>query len=594
MRRPARRPRPSAARPAAALEKAPTGIAGLDAITEGGLPRGRPTLICGGAGSGKTLLALEFLVRGAREHGEPGVLVAFEETAEELEANARSLGFDLGALVRKKQLVVDYVHVDRTEILETGSYSLEGLFVRLAHAIDAVGAKRVAVDSLETLFSGLADTSTLRSELRRLFRWLKGRGLTAVVTAEVGDGRLTRHGLEEYVSDCVVFLDHRVNDRFATRRLRVVKYRGSRHVTDECAFVIGGRGLSVMPIAALGLDHVALEERIPTGVPGLDAMLGGAGYYQGGSVLVSGTPGTGKTSLGAHLMEATCRRGERCIAFLFEESPSQLLRNMRSIGVDLAPWIEKGLLLLRSTRPTSHGMESHLVEMQRLVEEFGPKVVVVDPISNLAAVGTAFDARSLLTRLTDFLKTRQITALFTSLAHVGLGEEATDMGISSLMDTWLLVRDLESNGERNRVLYVLKSRGMAHSNQVREFKMTSRGIVLVEPYVGPGGVLTGTARLAQEAREAAEARVRRQDFETRKLDLRRRRESLLAQIIGLRDELEVVEEARSRTAQDEQVRQEMQDENRELMARARQATPGAGGRPAKPPRSERRRRHARS
>ena len=594
MRRPARRPRPPVQRSVPSLDKAPTGIAGLDAITEGGLPRGRPTLVCGGAGSGKTLLALEFLVRGAREHGEPGVLVAFEETPEELEANARSLGFDLRELVRKKHLVVEHVHVDRTEILETGSYSLEGLFVRLAHAIDAVGARRVAVDSLETLFSGLADTHTLRAELRRLFRWLKGRGLTAVVTSELGDGRLTRHGLEEYVSDCVIFLDHRVNDRFATRRLRVVKYRGSRHVTDECAFVIGGRGLSVMPITSLGLEHVALEERIPTGVHGLDAMLGGAGYYQGGSVLVSGTPGTGKTSLGAHLMEATCRRGERCTAFLFEESPSQLLRNMRSIGIDLAPWIAKGLLLLRATRPTSHGMESHLVEMQRLVEEFGPKVVVVDPISNLAAVGTAFDARSLLTRLTDFLKTRQITALFTSLSHVGLGEEATDMGISSLMDTWLLVRDLESNGERNRVLYVLKSRGMAHSNQVREFKLTSRGIVLVEPYVGPGGVLTGTARLAQEAREAAEARVRRQDFETRKLDLRRKRESLLAQIIGLRDELEVVEEARSRTAQDEQVRQEMQDQNRELMARARQATPGAGGRPARPPRSERRPRHARS
>jgi circadian clock protein KaiC len=559
--RPTRRPR--------ALPKAPTGIAGLDDITEGGLPRGRPTLVCGGAGSGKTLLGVEFLARGAREQGEPGVLMAFEETAGELIQNSASFGFDLGDLVERGKLVIDYVHVDRTEIREMGEYSLEGLFVRLGHAIDAVGAKRVMLDSLETLFSGLTDTSILRAELRRLFRWLKDRRVTAIVTGELGDGKLTRHGLEEYVSDCVIFLDHKVVDRFATRRMRVVKYRGSRHGTDEYSFLIGERGLSVRPITSLGLTHEASTERVPTGVPRLDAMLGGSGYYRGGSVLVSGTPGTGKTSLSAQLMDATCRRGERCLAFLFEESPDQHIRNMRSIGIDLAPWLKKGLLRLHATRPSKLGLEAHLVAMHQLTEEFNPTVVILDPATNLESAGTEVEARSLLTRLIDFFKERKITTLFTSLTKHG--DESEAIGISSLMDTWLLVRTVETNGERNRVLQILKSRGMAHSNQVREFLLTDHGIELVDVYVGPGGVLTGSARLAQEAREEADELGRREQFARRKRELLLKKEAFQAQVSTLRLELESTEQDRRTLEEQEKLRDSSQVHDRSAMARARQA-----------------------
>lgn len=552
----------------AALAKVPTGIQGLDAITGGGLPRGRPTLICGGPGSGKTLFATEFLVRGAAEHGETGVMMCFEETAEELAQNAASLGFDLDDLVARKKLVVDYVLVDPAEIRETGVYSLDGLFARLGLAIDSVAAKRVVLDSIETLFAGLGNVAILRTELRRLFRWLKTRGVTSVITAELGEGKLTRNGLEEYVSDCVIFLDHRVVDQFATRRLRVVKYRGSKHGADEHAFLIGDDGISVLPVTSLRLDHQALTARVPSGVPGLDAMLGGRGYYRGGSILVSGTSGTGKTSLTAHLMDASCRRGNRCLGFLFEESPSQLVRNMRSIGIDLQPWIDKGLLRLQATRPTSAGMESHLVAMHKAIDDFRPHVVTVDPITNLASIGTHAQTTVLLTRLIDFLKTRQITALFASLNH-GDSIGTSDVSISSLMDTWLLVRDMESNGERNRVLYVLKSRGMAHSNQLREFRLTGRGIELVDVYVGMGGVLTGTARMAQEARDAAERLAVQEDFERQGVDLAARREALRGQIAGLRADLAGAAEEQQRVETRERAFRGSRSRDRLAMARAR-------------------------
>jgi circadian clock protein KaiC len=462
------------------LPKAPTGIGGLDEITFGGLPRGRPTLVCGSAGCGKTLLAMEFLVRGAMEFGEPGVFVAFEETTDELTQNVRSLGFDLDDLVRRKKLLVDHVRVERSEIEETGEYDLEGLFIRLGHAIDSIGAKRVVLDTLEVLFGGLSNQSILRSELRRLFRWLKDKGVTAIITGERGEGTLTRHGLEEYVSDCVIVLDHRVTEQLSTRRIRIVKYRGTTHGTNEYPFLIDEAGISVLPITSLGLQHVASNDRLTTGIPRLDEMLGGAGVYRGSSVLISGTAGTGKTSLAAHFVDAACGRGERCLYLSFEESQSQLLRNMRSIGLNLAPWVKKDLLRFHSTRPSAYGLEMHLAVLHKLVKEFAPRVVVVDPITSFLNTGSAGQTEGMLTRLIDFLKSEEITAVFTSLTRGGEALESSQVTVSSLIDTWLLVRDVEVNGERLRGLYVLKSRGMAHSNKVREFVLTDRGVDLID------------------------------------------------------------------------------------------------------------------
>lgn len=533
------------------LAKAPTGIAGLDEIMGGGLPRGRPTLVCGGAGCGKTLFAMEFLVRGAIQYGEPGVFMAFEESAEELTQNVRSLGFDLDDLVAANKLAIDYVRVDRGEIEETGEYDLEGLFIRLGLAIDSVGAKRVVLDTIETLFGGLSNPSILRSELRRLFRWLKDRGVTTVITGERGDGQLTRQGLEEYVSDCVILLDHRVTEQLSTRRLRVVKYRGTHHGTNEYPFLIDESGISVLPITSLGLRHGASSDRVSSGVPKLDAMLGGDGFYRGSSILVSGTAGTGKTSLAASFADATCRRGERCLYFAFEESQQQLIRNMRSIGIDLLPWIEKGLLNFHASRPTLHGLESHLVTIHKLVSDFGPRVVVVDPLSNFTSAGSTLEVRSMLLRLIDYLKAEQITAFFTSLTSGGDSLERTETEVSSIIDTWLLLRDIELAGERNRGLFVLKSRGMAHSNQIREFRLTSQGIDLLEVYAGPEGVLTGSMRAAQEARERAAAVSRGQELERKQRELERKRKALEARIEAMRAEFEAAEEeARLLVSQD--------------------------------------------
>ena len=487
------------------LPKAPTGIQGLDEITQGGFPRGRPTLICGSAGAGKTLLAMEFLVRGAAEYNEPGVFMAFEETAPELTQNVRSLGFDLDELAKEKKLVIDFVRIERSEIDETGDYDLEGLFIRLGAAIDAIGAKRVVLDTIENLFAGLQNEGILRAELRRLFRWLKDRGVSAVITAERGDGALTRHGLEEYVSDCVILLDHRVTDQVSTRRLRIVKYRGTAHGTNEYPFLIDEDGFSVLPVTSLGLQHQAREERISSGIPRLDTMLGGKGFYRGTTILVSGTAGTGKTSLAASFVDAACRRGERCLYFSFEESPGQLIRNMRSIGLNLEQWSKKKLLQFHSSRATFYGLEMHLAIIHKIVREFQPKVVVLDPVGSLIDAGNKRDAHIMMIRLIDFLKQKQATAFLTSLTSGGEALERTDVEISSIVDSWLFMRDIEVNGERNRALYVLKSRGMAHSNQLREFLLTPKGIDLLDVYVGRDGVLTGSSRLSQEAREKATA-----------------------------------------------------------------------------------------
>jgi circadian clock protein KaiC len=555
----------------AKLAKAPTGIPGLDEITGGGLPRGRPSLICGGPGCGKTLLAMEFLVRGALERGEPGVFMAFEETSEELTANVRSLGFDLDALAEQKKLLVDHVVVDGAEIEENGEYDLNGLFIRLGYAIDAIGAKRVVLDTLESLFGGFQNQAILRAELQRLFRWLKDKGVTAIITAERGDGTLTRQGLEEYVSDCVILLDHRVSEQVSTRRLRVVKYRGTAHGTNEYPFLIDEQGFSVLPITSAGLNHVASSERLSTGIARLDAMLGGQGIYRGSSVLISGTAGTGKSSLAAHLARESCARGERCLYFAFEEAESQIVRNMSSIGIDMRPWIKKGLLRFVAGRPTSTGLEMHLALMHRALREFQPRMVVVDPISNLADAGLLRDASTMLTRLIDLLKTQQITAVLTSLTTGGEQREQTDVGISSVIDTWLLLRSIELGGERNRGLYVIKSRGMAHSNQIREFLLTAQGIDLLDVYAGADGVLTGSMRLAQEARERAEEEARAREADVRRRNSERRRAAIEAQIAALRAELEDEESASHRAETGERERVARESQVRNEMARSRKA-----------------------
>lgn len=476
------------------LNKSPTGIDGFDEITAGGLPSGRPTLVCGSAGCGKTLFSMEFLVRGATEYDEPGVFIAFEETASDLTENVRSLGFDLDDLIAQKKLDIDFIQLVRHEIDEAGDYDLEGLFVRLAHAIDRIGAKHVVLDTLETLFSGLDNQAILRSELRRLFRWLKDKGVTAVITAERGDGMLTRQGLEEYVSDCVILLDHRVIEQVSTRRLRVVKYRGTTHGTNEYPFLIDEDGFNVLPITSLGLQHDVGNERISSGIAGLDEMLEGQGYFRGSSILVSGTAGSGKTSVATHLANATCSRGEKTLYFAFEESPGQILRNGKSIGIDLKPWVERGLLQFQAIRSTFHGLEMHLLTFHKLVKKLRPSVVIIDPISSMNSGGGQRDATDMVTRLVDFLKVMQITAFLTTLTSSDSSLMKTNIDISSLVDTWLLLRDMEAGGERNRVMYILKSRGMSHSNQLREFSMTADGIRLRDVYLGPEGVLTGSLR----------------------------------------------------------------------------------------------------
>jgi circadian clock protein KaiC len=553
------------------LPKCQTGIRGLDEITDGGIPKGRTTLVCGNAGSGKTLLALEFLVRGAVQYNEPGVFMSFEESSEELAQNVASLGFDLNDLAARKKISLDYVRIERSEIEETGEYDLDGLFIRLNYAIDSIGANRVVLDTIESLFGGLANEGILRAEIRRLFRWLKEKGVTAIITGERGEGALTRHGLEEYVSDCVILLDNRVEGQISTRRLRIVKYRGSAHGTNEYPFLIDEKGISVMPITSIGLQHDVSTERISSGIPRLDTMLGGEGYYRGSSILVSGTAGTGKTSIAVHFANAACSRGERCLYFAFEEAPSQITRNMRSIGIDLEPWTEQGLLDIYAVRPTIYGLEMHLVKMYKLINEFKPKVVIIDPVTNLIAIGSDTEVKSMLSRLIDFLKANQVTALFTNLSNAAGSFESTEFGVSSLMDTWLLLRDIEIGGERNRGLYILKSRGMAHSNQIREFLLTDKGIDLVDVYLGPAGVLTGSARITQEAQEKVAELIRREEIERKKSELERKRVAIEAQITALRSEFEAAQEEVIKLTQQEEMQEKALAGDRVEMMRLRKA-----------------------
>jgi len=551
------------------LEKIPTGIPGFDEISGGGLPKGRTTIVCGGPGCGKTMMGIEFLVRGAQQFNEPGVLMAFEETPEDIATNVASLGFDIQDLADKRKLFLDFLSVEPSDISESGDYDLEGMFIRLEHAVEAVGAKRVMFDTLEALFSSFSNTVVLRAEFRRLFRWLKDRGLTTILTAERGEGALTRYGLEEYVSDCVILLDHRTRDQISARRLRIVKYRGTKHGADEYPFLIDERGISILPLSSLQLQHEVSNDRVSSGIADLDEMLEGKGYFRGSSVLIAGTAGSGKTTVSASFVDAACTRGERCLYIDFEESRHQVARNMKSVGIDLDRWVEKGLLTHEAWRPTQFGIEMHLLRIHKLIENVRPQCVVIDPITNLLNGNNDKEVHSMLMRLMDFLKTSGITAVFVSLTAGGGELEKTTVGISSLTDTWILLRDLELNGERNRCVYVLKSRGMAHSNQLREFKITERGIKLIPAYVGPTGVLTGSSRISQEAKEKAEAIQRELDLERKQQELKRRRLSLQAQVASLEAELGAVEKESEGLVRENKEREQQLELDRENIAKSR-------------------------
>ncbi len=556
---------------ARAFPKTATGIRGFDEITLGGLPRGRPTLLCGGAGCGKTLFGIEFLVRGATDYAEPGVCISFEETADELASNVAPLGFDLDRLIANEKLLIDYIYTERSQMEETGDYDLEGLFLRLAQAVDSIKAKRVLLDSIEALFAGFSNEAILRAELRRLFRWLKDRQLTAMVTAERGVDSLTRYGIEEYISDCVILLDNRVNEAVTTRRLRIAKYRGSTHGMNEYPFLIDTNGISVLPVTSLELNQNASNEHVSTGLADLDLMLGGQGYFRGSSILISGTAGTGKTSLTCHFVNAACARGERCAMFSFEESPQQIIRNMRSIGIDLKRWVDKGLLQFHAARPSTFGLEMHLVKMHKAVTEFKPTIVVVDPVTALLHASAGSETRSMLLRLVDFLKGQHITALMTTLTNASGPTEQTEVEISSVVDSWILLRDIESGGERNRGIYILKARGLAHSNQIREYVLTSHGLKFRDVYLGAAGLLTGSARMAHEAKEASDAVLANDEMKTRKAVLQRRSKVLETQIATLQLELETEGMELRRLIQQDEIRLKQLVEDRNAMAKSRAA-----------------------
>lgn len=552
------------------IKKTLTGITGLDEITGGGIPAGRPTVICGEAGCGKTLVSLEFIVRGAMQFNEPGVFIAFEEKAEELAMNVGSLAFDLEQLQRDKKLKIDYVHIDRSEIEETGEYDLDGLFIRLGYAIDSIGAKRVVLDTIENLFSGLTNQGILRAELRRLFQWLKEKGVTAIITGERGDSPfLTRQGLEEYVSDCVILLDHRVINQISTRRLRVVKYRGSIHGTNEYPFLIDEDGIAVLPVTSLKLEKEVSSERVSSGIPALDKMLEGKGFFKGSSVLVSGTAGTGKTSIAACFANEVCTKKMKCLYFAFEESPNQIIRNMHSISIDLKKHVDNGLLQFMASRPTLHGLEQHLVAMYKLIKNFKPDAVVLDPITNLITVGSVSEVKAMLIRLIDFLQEEQITVMFTALSLNTIVSEQTDEGVSSLVDAWLLVRDIEFNGERNRGMYIMKSRGMKHSNQVREFIITDKGIDLVEVYLGPDGVLTGSAREAQKLQEQTGQVLRNNAINMKDREVLRKKKVLEAKIASLQSEFESAEEELNKIYIEEDLVKKITESNRHEILKMR-------------------------
>jgi circadian clock protein KaiC len=553
------------------LPKCPTGIQGLDEITGGGLPKGRPTLVCGEAGCGKTLIGMEFLVRGATQYNEPGAFISFEETAQELTQNVASLGWDLNQLIADRLLTIDCFYIDPATIQEAGEYDLEGLFIRLGNEIDKIGAKRIVLDTIEILFYGFSNTAIVRAELHRLFRWLKMKGVTAIITGERGENSLTRQGLEEYVSDCVIRLDQRVNDELSTRRLQILKYRGSQHGSNEYPFLIAEDGISVLPITSVGLNHRVSTERVSSGISRLDTMMIGGGYYRGSSILITGMAGTGKSSIAASFAEATCRREEKCLYLAFEEAPQQILRNMRSIGIDLEPYIEKGLLQIQALRPSVYSLELHLVQIHRWLNTLQPTTIIIDPMSNLVLTGTLLQIKTFFMRLIDYLKSQQITVLMTNLITGGTPLEHTEIGISSLMDTWLEVRVIESNGERNRLLQLIKSRGMEHSNQVREFRLTSQGVELLDVYLGQNQVLTGTARIIQESQDKQVRLQREQELAQRRRELAQKQQINQAQLAALQMQMEAEKAELDYLNQSESLYQEELVQYKNTMAQFRWA-----------------------
>jgi circadian clock protein KaiC len=463
------------------IPKCPTGIKGFDQITEGGLPKNRTTLISGSAGSGKTLWGIDFLINGALHYNEPGIFMSFEETEDELYKDVASLNLDLRGLVTQRKILLEYVLLERRDIQET-DFNLEGLLIRLEQAIDSIGAKRVVLDSIESLFAGLTDAGILRLEIKRLFRWLKGKHVTAIITGEPGKGAFTRHGLEEYISDCIILLDNRVYEQISIRRIRVIKYRGSNHGTNEYPFVIDKDGLSVIPITSAGLNQPGTKKRVSTGIPSLDKLFKGGGYTRGSTVLVSGTAGTGKTSLAAAFALERCKRGERCLFLSYEESSGQLIQNLSSIGFHLDPLIKKGLLKIVSTRPSFFGLEMHLLDLYKVIAEFQPTSVVIDPLTSLIGEGNQREIQSMVTRMIDLLKSKGITGFFTSLVS-STAEKYTsgEVGVSSLIDTWIVVRELEEDAGKRRIrgLYIVKSRGMGHSSDVQKLILSDGGIALI-------------------------------------------------------------------------------------------------------------------
>jgi circadian clock protein KaiC len=557
------------AKAANTFPKCATGITGLDEITGGGIPKGRPTLLCGASGAGKTLFSIEFIVRGAIEFNEPGVIIAFEERVEDIEQNVASLGFDLKKLQQDGLIVIDHVHIDRSEIEETGEYDLEGLFIRLDYAIKKVGAKRIMLDTIENLFGGLSNEGILRAEIRRLFNWLKQKKVTTIITGEKGDGFLTRQGLEEYVSDCVILLDNRIINQISTRLLRIVKYRGSLHGTNEYPFLIDEEGISVLPVTSLKLDNEVSSQRVSSGIKAMDNMLGGKGFYRGSSILVSGTAGTGKTSIAVCFAEAACKRRERCLYLAFEEAPQQIIRNVRSIGIDLQPHVDSGYLKIQAVRPTTYGLEMHLVAIHKLVKQFKPKLVVLDPITNLVAVGSMLEVKSILIRLIDFLQAEGITVMFTALVYNNDVTIQTDEGVSSLVDAWILVRDIEANGERNRGIYIMKSRGMKHSNQVREFVITDDGIDLMDVYLSDNGVLIGSAREAQQLNELTGEELRNHAVTQKDREISRKRMVLESRIASLKEEFESVQDELNKAYVEEDLKKSIMERNRRQLSNKR-------------------------
>ncbi len=551
------------------LPKALTGIEGLDIITNGGLPKGRATLICGGTGTGKTLLAMEFLLRGAMQYNEPGVFMAFEESTNDLITNVVSIGFDLDGLIASKKIVVDFVYIDQYEIVEAGEYNLDALFIRLGAAIDSIGAKRVVLDTIESLFSNLPNPAVLRAELRRLFRWLKEKGVTAVITGEGGTDTLSRHGIEEYVSDCVINVTVSIEERVASRRLRIVKYRGSSHGSNDYPFVIDGDGISLIPVTSARLEHKVSYTRVSSGIQRLDAMLGGNGFFEDSVIMISGSPGTGKTTFLAHFADAACRRNERVVYFSFEESSDQIIRNMRSVGLNLDHWVKKGLLVMECRRITQYGLDMHLLLSQKLIAEYTPKVVIMDPVTSFDDIANTSDVKRIVMKFVDLMKSIGITIVFGSLTPSEVQSESSSINISSIIDSWILLRDLESNGERSRAIYVLKSRGMSHSNQVREFLMTDHGIEICDVYIGTGGVATGGARLNMLAQEKALGLKLQEEIELRQFDLENKRSILDSRIAAMRAEFAAQEASNLKMIAQEKTRQAQLSTDRTAMGKIR-------------------------